>query len=132
MPQAERGLPPCPKHLKDRAHKTWQFLAEQLELSNMAYRPDGPMLEVICVNYARAVEAELQIAKEGAVLSEPIYVKGVRTEAFRLRKNPYVVVANAAWACFGHSREISDSLRRAGPGLPRRRTTMSPRIFGPG
>ncbi len=67
---------------------------------NMGHRPDALMLEGVCVNYAMAVQAELQIATEGAILREPIFSRGKPTGAVRLRKHPALAVANRAWGLF--------------------------------
>jgi P27 family predicted phage terminase small subunit len=100
QPKAERGLPPCPQHLRGRARRAWKFLATQLDRMNIAHRPDAMMLEGVCANYAMAVEAELLIATEGAILREPIFSRGKPTGAVRLRKHPALAVANSAWGLF--------------------------------
>src|SRR5579864_5295043 len=95
-PKAMRGLPECPKHLKGRARRAWNFWREELEAMNLDHRPDAIMLEGACVGYARAVDADLLIAQHGIVLAEPIYREGVRVGA-KARNNPAIATSNAAW-----------------------------------
>jgi len=50
------------------------------------------------MSYARAVEAEAIIEREGAIISEPIYYNGKPVAGVtRLRKHPAVTVAARSW-----------------------------------
>ena len=71
-PQATRGLPACPRHLRGRARAAWKFWAEELGQMNLDRRPDAMMLEGACVNYEAAVRAYEQVQKLGDVTEEPI------------------------------------------------------------
>jgi P27 family predicted phage terminase small subunit len=82
-PKAERGLPECPDYLGARARAAWAMWKEELEKMRLDCRPDGPMLEGACVNYERAVKADLVIAKSGLVVAG--------------RANPAIAISNAAW-----------------------------------
>jgi P27 family predicted phage terminase small subunit len=50
-PQATRGLPACPAHLKGLARKAWRFWVDELEAMQLDARPDSMMLEGACVSY---------------------------------------------------------------------------------
>jgi P27 family predicted phage terminase small subunit len=99
-PKAERGLPPCPEHLKGVARDRWFFWAEELATMKIDHRPDDAVLVGACMNYARALQAEALIDSDGLIIEEPI-VKGRGEKAevvgYRKRTNPAVFVANSAW-----------------------------------
>jgi phage terminase small subunit len=69
-PNASKGLPGCPEHLNGRARAAWTFWCEELGKMNLDCRPDAQMLEGACVNYSRAVQADLQIEREGITVEE--------------------------------------------------------------
>src|SRR5215469_10466406 len=71
-PKASRGLPPCPHHLSDRARTAWNFWRDELELMGLAFGPDAAMLEGAVVMYARAVEADLILQRDGLTLETPV------------------------------------------------------------
>lgn len=91
-PRAQRGLPECPDYLSERARDAWAMWKEELEKMRLDCRPDAPMLEGACVNYARAVEADLMIAKSGLVVAE-VSESGAR----RVKANPAIAISNVAW-----------------------------------
>lgn len=95
--QAKRGLPDCPRHLKGRARHAWKFWNEELIAMNLDCRPDAMMLEGACVNYARAVHADLAVEKAGILLEEPIQTPDGEVVGTRLKKNPAVEISNQAW-----------------------------------
>lgn len=64
-PQAGKGLPECPSHLKGRAREAWDSWVRDLEDMELDRRPDGQMLEGACVAYHRAVQADLMVGREG-------------------------------------------------------------------
>jgi P27 family predicted phage terminase small subunit len=97
-PKAVRGLPDCPRHLKGRARAAWNFWREELEGMGLDRRPDAQMLEGACVNYSRAVESDLIVARDGIMQNistidkesgEPILLKS--------QYHPAITVSNAAW-----------------------------------
>jgi P27 family predicted phage terminase small subunit len=92
QPRAEKGLPECPDYLGKRARAAWVMWKEELEKMRLDCRPDGPMLEGACVNYERAVEADLMIAKSGLVVAETL-----ESGARRVKANPAIAISNAAW-----------------------------------
>jgi P27 family predicted phage terminase small subunit len=97
QPIAERGLPRCPSHLKGRARKAWNFWKEALEGMNLDAKPDAMMLEGACVNYARAVEADVAIGGQGLVSIVPIFSKKGEHVADKEIAHPLIMVSNKAW-----------------------------------
>lgn len=65
---------------------------------NLDSRPDSQMLEGACVNYARAVQADLQIERDGITINES-YIDEETKEAIvlKVKMNPAVTVSNQAW-----------------------------------
>jgi P27 family predicted phage terminase small subunit len=96
-PQPERGLPSCPDHLQGIARDAWHFWSEQLAEMKIDNRPDAMMLEGACVNYARAVRADALVNAAGETIEEPILNKEGVVVGTKVKKNPAVEVANAAW-----------------------------------
>jgi P27 family predicted phage terminase small subunit len=99
VPRPTGTLPPCPEHLQGRAREAWEFWSAELVRMNLDASCDAMMLEGACVSYARAVEADLVISNERAVIYEPVFVRGkVHPTIKRERKHPAVAIANAAWS----------------------------------
>lgn len=97
-PKAVSGYPPCPEHLTGIARDTWHFLAEQIEIMGLDKRPDAMMLEGACVNYARAVIADQQIAREGITFTEStVDEESGEVVPLKARVNPAVTISNQAW-----------------------------------
>jgi P27 family predicted phage terminase small subunit len=98
-PQAARGLPDCPRHLKGRARHAWAFWKEELEGMSLDRRPDAMMLEGACVNYARAVDADLIVARDGIIIEELMLVGENHDEPVVMKRkyHPAITVSNAAW-----------------------------------
>ena len=97
-PPATKGLPECPDHLTQRARECWDFVADEITKMNLDRRPDALMLEGICLNYARAVSADLQLIREGLTISE-YYVDEESCERFvlKIKAHPAVAISNQAW-----------------------------------
>ena len=85
-PPAPEGLPDAPPHLSGRARDAWNFWREQLEMMQLDHAPDAIALEGACVNYARAVEADLILTREGIVIDEPTFYRGERLRGVARRK----------------------------------------------
>jgi P27 family predicted phage terminase small subunit len=96
-PKAAKGLPGCPAHLTGIARKVWKFWAEELAAMDLACRPDGVMLEGACVQYARAVAADVLVESEGMIASD--YAIDKQGEPFVIRKKPHpaVGISERAW-----------------------------------
>jgi P27 family predicted phage terminase small subunit len=61
-------------------------------------RPDGPMLEGACVNYARAVEADLILERDGLTVEEKfIDEESGEAVVLKVKKHPAVEISNGAW-----------------------------------
>ncbi len=61
-------------------------------------RPDAMMLEGACVNYAKAVQADLEVLVGGITVEEPIINKETGDQVgVRVKRNPADVVSNRAW-----------------------------------
>jgi len=96
-PKAQSGLPECPRHLSGRAKKAWTFWKIELEVMKLDCRPDAMMLEGACVNYARAVEADIEIALDGISLRTPLLDRRGEVVGVEVRTHPAVKVSNASW-----------------------------------
>jgi P27 family predicted phage terminase small subunit len=97
-PKAARGLPSCPRHLKGRARVAWNFWSEELAAMNLDRRPDAMVLEGACIGYARAVEADLMIAKEGPIVRHRTADPVTREPFERVKAHPAVSISRGAWA----------------------------------
>lgn len=96
-PKAARGLPACPRHLRGRARAAWNLWKEELEGMGQDFRPDAMMLEGACVNYARAVQADL-ILSHGCQVEEPILDRNSgKIIGQKVKNHPVVAVSNACW-----------------------------------
>lgn len=60
-------------------------------------RPDAQMLEGACVNYARAVQADLILEESGVTVDEPVVSSKGELLGYKVKKHPAVEVSNAAW-----------------------------------
>lgn len=94
--KAARGFPPCPRHLRGRARAAWNFWTKELSEMKLDCRPDAMMLEGACVNYARAVQADL-ILQHGCQVTEPILDSEGDVIGEKIKNHPAVAVSNAAW-----------------------------------
>ena len=62
-------------------------------------RPDAMMLEGACVNFARAVEADLILQLEGMVVVENVITaRDGEIIAVKRKKHPAVSISNQAWS----------------------------------
>lgn len=69
-PKASRGLPPCPDYLEGRAREAWTFWSHELELMDLDRRPDGPMLEGVCIAYDAAIACYETIKTQGRFIAK--------------------------------------------------------------
>lgn len=95
--KASSGLPSCPRHLVGRARSSWNLWKQELEAMNLDCRPDAMMLEGACVNYARAVQADIEVQLRGILYEEAITDSDGDVVGTKLRKNPAVEVSNRSW-----------------------------------
>lgn len=96
-PKARSGLPACPRHLKGRARYAWGFWSEELAVMKLDKRPDGPMLEGACQQYARAVQADLIVEREGLICTENYIDDEGHVVPLRVKKHPAVEISNRSW-----------------------------------
>src|SRR5580698_7709475 len=71
-PKASRGLPPCPEYLVGRARDSWTFWSHELVLMDLDRRPDGPMLEGVCIGYDAALACYATIKTQGRFIAKKI------------------------------------------------------------
>ena len=71
-PKASRGLPPCPEYRGGRARDAWTFWSHELELMDLDRRPDGPMLEGVCIAYDAAIACYETIKTQGRFIAKKI------------------------------------------------------------
>lgn len=97
-PRAARGLPDCPRHLRGRARAAWNFWRQELEGMGLDRRPDAQMLEGACVNYARAVQADLIVDREGPIVEESTVDEETGEKiVLRVKAHPAEGVSRRAW-----------------------------------
>ena len=96
-PKAQKGLPECPEHLVGCAASAWAFLSQELDAMGLASRCDAILLEGLCVQYARAAEADQQVRREGLLVEVSVTNREGTQNRKELRTNPAVSVSNAAW-----------------------------------
>lgn len=86
-PKAEHGLPACPRELRGVARRAWETWSEDLRTMDLDHRPDGPLLHGLCVMFARAIQADTLIRKEGIVTAG---LHGVKI-------NPAISISKSCW-----------------------------------
>ncbi len=97
-PQAQRGLPRCPAHLNPRARAAWNFWSRELESMGLDHLPDAMMLQGACVNYSRAVEADLIVKKDGLIVEESTLDKETGEKiVLRRRTHPALGISRTCW-----------------------------------
>lgn len=96
-PDTNRGLPACPRHLRGRARSTWNFWVAELAVMNLDHRPDAMMLEGACVNYARAVQADLILEREGLTVTESTVNEDGEVVILKVKRHPADLISATAW-----------------------------------
>lgn len=98
QPTATHGLPTCPEHLDGRARAAWDFWVEELGKMNLDCRPDAQMLEGACVNYSRAVDADIAVNRDGITIEESVIDEesGERI-LLKMRAHPAIAISNKSW-----------------------------------
>src|SRR5258708_6801053 len=97
-PKASAGLPSCPRDLRGRARSAWTFWAEELEAMGIDRRPDAIMLEGACVAYARAVQADLLVAKQGLICTRTVTDPLTGDQFEQLRAHPAIAISRSSWS----------------------------------
>lgn len=88
QPPVPDHTPYVPRHLNDEARREWRRIVKLLMELGLYTEVDRAALAMYCQAWGRWVEAERELAKEGAVLTS---CKG------NLYQNPRLHVANKAW-----------------------------------
>jgi P27 family predicted phage terminase small subunit len=97
-PTTVRGLPSCPSHLKGRARSAWDSWVEELGVMDLDHRPDAAMLEGACVNYARAVDADLILERDGLTVEESVIDKDSGEKiVLKIKRHPADLISATAW-----------------------------------
>ena len=91
--EAPLGIPTPPAHLTGLSLKLWNSLAPRLDQLGLVSLVDGMALEGLCVAYARAVEADQIIARNGLTI-----VVGTDAGNKVERVRPQVAISRDAWA----------------------------------
>jgi P27 family predicted phage terminase small subunit len=97
-PKATRGFPACPKHLKGLGRSVWKFWADELGAMKLDNRPDAIMLEGACMNYARAVQAEEIIDRDGPTVTESTVNDDGDVVVLKVKAHPAVMIARQRWS----------------------------------
>lgn len=88
---ADEALALCPKGLPAIARRLWKHLAPQLAGAQLLSKADVPAFIALCSAYARAVQAEHEVAREGLTI---VTLKGF------VLQHPAVSIARTSWAEF--------------------------------
>jgi P27 family predicted phage terminase small subunit len=64
-------VPSCPAHLCKEAKKHWKYLCKELKRANMIAKIDQGTLANLCIYWARARDAEIQLQKNGEFQQTP-------------------------------------------------------------
>ncbi len=59
-----------PDYLVGRARDAWTFWSHELELMDLDRRPDGPMLEGVCIAYDAAISCYETIKTQGRFIAK--------------------------------------------------------------
>jgi P27 family predicted phage terminase small subunit len=96
-PQYDKGFGSCPKRLIGEARKLWRSLAPQLESKGLSAKVFRPALEGLCVNYARALEAEEILREKGFSIEIDRVDKSGNPIGTYLQQRPEVAIAQKSW-----------------------------------
>lgn len=88
-PKKGKGARRCPAWLAPAGKRLWKALVPELERLNLLTKVDDATLEGACAMYARALQAESIVKKQGILI--------VTKQGFVLQ-NPAVSIAKNSWA----------------------------------
>ncbi len=97
QPKATPGLPSCPRHLRGRARYAWGFWSAELQTMKLDKRPDAMKLEGACVAYAKAVEADLILEREGLTVKEQFIADDGEVVVLKIKKHPANEISKQNW-----------------------------------
>lgn len=86
-PQPKQGSPVCPEWFGDDARAEWERVVPELERLKLLTVIDGAAIEGHCLNYARALDCERTLAKEGVTFATEHGPK----------KRPEATIAKECW-----------------------------------
>jgi len=110
------GRPRCPVWLHPLAKREWARIVAELAHLDMLRSTDQSSLAAYCQSYARWVEAEKQVSKEGQMVKEPVVTRSGTVTGYRWKKHPAVTIAKderAAMIATGRLFGLSPSSRSA-------------------
>ena len=84
---APQGVPECPDHLCEEAHREWNRITVELSLMRILSLVDRAALAAYCQTWARWAQAERELQQSGHMLKAP--------SGYPI-PNPYLAIANKA------------------------------------
>lgn len=86
-PKPRAKIPPCPAHLRGEARREWRRISKELHAVGLLTTIDRAALAGYCASYARWVEAEDGIRRNGLLVKTP--------NGFPVQ-SPLIAIANKA------------------------------------
>jgi P27 family predicted phage terminase small subunit len=85
----------CPSWLKlnPLAQKEWKRVMDEFGHTGIIKAVDKASLEAYCMSYARWIEAERIIAKEGQTITFPVVTRSGNLSGYKTAKHPAVTIA---------------------------------------
>ena len=88
-PEAEVGIPECPKHLDGYAKDCWDELAPMLVNMKILTVADGKAFELLCTTFSNWKRSEEMLNKHGDVYP----IRDSNNQVKYLQQSPYVAMA---------------------------------------
>jgi len=108
VPQAQDGLPPCPRYLKGYARGAYNFYRRELQRMDVDRRPDGHALECAALAYEDIVVSSKLIGKQGRIIPKRardangnFVVVGLAAHPATRQRNAAMLILRAFAAEFG-------------------------------
>jgi P27 family predicted phage terminase small subunit len=83
----------CPDWLTSSAKREWKRVSTELQALKLLQSVDRASLAAYCQSYSRWRSAELQVSKEGQILSTPIVSKDGEVVGYTHKRHPATTVA---------------------------------------
>jgi P27 family predicted phage terminase small subunit len=83
----------CPDWLTSSAKREWKRVSAELQALKLLQSVDRASLAAYCQSYSRWRSAELQVSKEGQILSTPIVTKDGEIVGYTHKRHPATTVA---------------------------------------
>jgi P27 family predicted phage terminase small subunit len=98
QPKATHGLPPAPRYMTETQAHVYERFKRELESMELDYSADSHIVEGLAIWYVRALEADLQLERDGPEVQEPLVDKLTgQVRAYRTRNSPAIARSNQAW-----------------------------------